>query len=324
MKFNFHNILPLALAIVFPGLRLFTKSGLALQDGTGFFLRWLYASMFIFIAWYFLWYLWDFRANINNRKFHLTVLAFAILQLGLTYLIFINEDVDFEWFMILRFLVGVILLAIIQFALRAQQKVVLLQLEKEQAQSENYRTQLKAIRAQVDPHFLFNSLNTLRSMVRQQHAGSEEFVLSLSDFYRQTLKYNEQTTLPLSEELSILNAYLFLMKSRNEDAVSININVDNTLNDHHLPTLALQAAVENCFKHNSMTSKKPLNIEVSSINGSYVEVSNNMQPKIGDSDASGYGLDLLRKRYELLHIEEGIVVQQTPDQFSVQLKLIPK
>ena len=92
-------------------------------------------------------------------------------------------------------------------------------------------------------------------MVRQQHTNSEQFVMSLSQFYRQTLKHNEDTTLPLSEEIDVLESYLFLMKSRHGDAVFVSLQIDPALFSLHLPTLALQAVAENCFKHNSMTSK---------------------------------------------------------------------
>jgi len=210
----------------------------------------------------------------------------------------------------------------IQYALKSQRKVSKLLLEKEQLQTENYKSQLKTLRTQVDPHFLFNSLNTLRSMIRQQHSGSEHFVLSLSDFYRQTLKHNENTTIPLSEELKVLQSYLYLMKSRNEKAVQIKLNIDETLLDHRVPSMALQTVVENCFKHNSMTSNHPLQINISSSEGNYISVCNNTQAKIGDNDTSGMGLNLLRKRYELINIEDGLIVNHTPEQFCIQLKLL--
>ena len=111
------------------------------------------------------------------------------------------------------------LIVIIQFAIRSQANIAKLQLEKEQLLTENYKTQLKAIRNQIDPHFLFNSFNTLRSMIRYNHPKSEDFVISLSEFYRQTLKSHENVNLPLAEELSVLKSYLFLMKTRNEKAV---------------------------------------------------------------------------------------------------------
>ncbi|MEM1320488.1 MAG: histidine kinase [Bacteroidota bacterium] len=240
----------------------------------------------------------------------------------MNYSLIYQSGLPFKFQPAVRSTFAVLLFLVVQYTLKTQQNNARLSLEKEQLQTENYKAQIQALHARIDPHFLFNSLNTLRSMVRQQHTKSEKFVMSLSDFYRQTLKHTENTSLQLSEELVVLQSYLFLMQSRNEEASLVKINIDKALHDLYLPTLALQTVVENCFKHNSMTSKNPLQIEISNIDGAYVEVKNNIQTKIGEEDRSGYGLELLRKRYELMKVSEGLIVQKTPDHFIVRLKLI--
>jgi LytS/YehU family sensor histidine kinase len=292
------------------------------QNSVSFMLGWLIASIILYILWYLLWYLQNIRSIYKKWWFLLALAVFVGILLGALYLSFIKDMTDFKWHFVIRIMVASFLFLVIQYALKAQRNISRLLLEKEQIQKENYRTQLRALRAQIDPHFLFNSLNTLRSMVHQQNSNSEQFIMSLSDFYRQTLKHNENTTLQLSEELAVLQSYLFLMKSRNEEAISVNINIDRSLHQFHLPTLGLQLVVENCFKHNSMTSKMPLLIEITNTDDFYIVVSNNIQPKIGNNGSSGFGLDLLRKRYELLNIEEGVLIQETADQFCVKLKLI--
>lgn len=249
-------------------------------------------------------------------------LATVGLIITIAYFVYLKDIEGYKWYDTVRIFLPSILIIAVQYALRAQQNISRLQIEKEQMQTENYKAQLKAIQAKIDPHFLFNSLNTLRSMVRQQHDNSEKFIISLSDFYRQTLKYDEDTTLPLSEELTMLESYLFLMKSRNEDAVVIELDIDEKLHPFHLPTLALQLVVENCFKHNSMTSKKPLHIDIYNTEDYYIVVSNNIQPRISPQDSSGYGLKLLRKRYELMNIKQGLIIEQSPDLFTIKLKLI--
>ncbi|WP_449399567.1 sensor histidine kinase [Chryseobacterium wanjuense] len=188
-------------------------------------------------------------------------------------------------------------------------------------QTENYKVQLEALRTKADPHFLFNSLNTLRTMVRHRDPKSEQFILSLSDFYRQTLRYNESTLIKLIDEVKVLESYLFLMKNRNEEAIQISIHIAEELYEYQIPTLALQTVVENCFKHNMMTSKMPLNIDIQSV-ANYIEIKNNVQPRITNSSSSGYGLENLKKRYELLNIENGMDIESTDDYFLVKLKLI--
>jgi LytS/YehU family sensor histidine kinase len=112
------------------------------------------------------------------------------------------------------------------------------------------------------------------------------------------------------------------MKNRNEEAVSVSLDIDDSLLQFHLPTLALQTVVENCFKHNSMTSKKPLHIEINNTDDFYLRVKNNIQPKIGDNTSTGYGLESLKKRYELMNIKRGVLIEETPDYFIVKLKLL--
>jgi two-component system LytT family sensor kinase len=322
MNPKINTLLPIALAVSLPGLSFVSNTRIGLPDGQSLLGSWLITAVLLYSLWYLLWYAWDLKKGKNKRGFWVALLAFLVVLLGTISQIAFQNMENVKWLNLFRLVIAAILFLVIQYAIKAQENVANLLVEKEQIQTENYRAQLKVLRAKVDPHFLFNSLNTLRSMVRQQHANAEQFIMSLSQFYRQTLKHNDNTTLPLSEELAVLQSYLFLMKSRNEEAVMVSLDIDDSLQDYHLPALALQVVVENCFKHNSMTSKKPLRIEIGHTDESYIEVRNNRQPKIGDHDSSGLGLDLLRKRYDLMKIPQGLTVQENPDQFIVKLKLI--
>lgn len=322
LKSRIDVILPIALSVILPGIVLYANQESPRLEDLGVFKRWLIASVFMYLMWYQLWYLWD--ANSGKKRYWVFLALVVFLATVYTSLRLSDSSVldGMKWFYLFRFMMGCVMFLTIQYSLITQRTIMGLQLEKGQIQTENYRAQLKALRSQVDPHFLFNSLNTLRSMVRQQHANSEKFIMSLSDFYRQTLKHNENTTLPLEEELAVLESYLFLMKSRNDEAVSVTIEADPALHQRHLPTLALQVMVENCFKHNSMTTRSPLKIQVHTVEDNYIEVRNNIQPKIGDESSSGRGLDLLRKRYALMDVPDAVIVSETDEHFSVKLKLI--
>jgi LytS/YehU family sensor histidine kinase len=273
-----------------------------------------------------LWQLWGINKPIYRAILFVLSVAACVGISHTLFLLFSNNDggTVFRAQSTARLVVASIIFLIIQYALKTQENISRLLIEKEQIQKENYRVQLKALRKTVDPHFLFNSLNTLRSMVRQQHENAETFVMSLSDFYRQVLKYNENQSLSLKEELTVLESYLFLMKSRNEKAVSLTINVDEAFHGLHLPSLALQVVVENCFKHNAMTAKMPLRIEVNSTEEGYIQVTNNLQPKIEEDTSSGFGLDNLRKRYELMGASEGVIVNKCKTHFKVLLRLLKK
>jgi sensor histidine kinase YesM len=322
LKSKINIILPIALALILPGLSYYSNAETVVPEGTGMAQSWLLTSLVLYLLWHILW----ITMKLNSRYRVLWIVLILTAYFGLSYFTLGLFDLTryeyFRWFSLIRFALISAIFLLIQYALKAEQNIARLRLEKEQIQSENYRVQLKALRGQVDPHFLFNSLNTLRSMVRQQNANSEKFVMSLSDFYRQTLRHNENTTLPLSAELQMLESYLFVMKSRNEDAIFVHIEIDDALLGLHLPTLALQVVVENCFKHNSMTSTMPLHIDIENVDGDYISVTNNIQPKMGDTEPSEMGLDLLRKRYALMDVNQGVLIEHTPDRFSVQLKLI--
>jgi two-component system LytT family sensor kinase len=320
LRSKVNTILPIALAIFLPGIGFLTNPDLNFP--IGLYLVWFITSILLYLLWHILWYAWDLKTGNGKRMFIITLSAFVAILAAVIFLVSRKNSDDFMLYNSIRLILPIIIFLPIQFALKTQQQNSQLQIENEQMQTENYRAQLKALRAKIDPHFLFNSLNTLRSMVRQHHINAEKFIMSLSDFYRQTLKHNENTTLQVSEELEVLQSYLFLMKSRNEEAVSFSLDIDDSLLQFHVPTLALQTVVENCFKHNSMTSKRPLHIEINNTDDFYITVKNNIQPKIGDNDASGYGLELLKKRYELMNIQKGVIIKETPDYFSVQLKLL--
>ncbi len=318
-KLPIKKILPLALSLILPGLSLYSNSEWIVLDNLMFSQKWIIGSFIMYIWWSLLWYINHLKSKYTRLYFILFILFFQIVVLPvvLTQLEFTIDRQNLA-----RSALATILFMFIQSTILAQENIARLRLEKEQIQTENYKAQLKALRNRIDPHFLFNSLNTLRSMVRHQHRQSEEFVMSLSDFYRQILKHNENTSLPLSEELMMLQSYLFLMKSRNEDAVQDCIQVDKSLYTYHVPTLALQVVVENCFKHNSMTARKPLYIHVFHTQDSYIVVQNNRQAKIGKQEESGYGLELLRKRYDLLKVADGLLIEKTADHFTVKLKLL--
>lgn len=319
VKFRINRVLPIALALILPVLSFFSNVNQSVLEDLGFWGGWVGSSILLFSVWYLLWFTW-------NRGFPWLPLAglvlLAIIFSGLIYFLELEVGRFRVSVTIIRFILMIILFLAIQFALKTQENISRLLVEKEQIQTDHYRLQLKALQNQVDPHFLFNSLNTLRSMVRQKDANSEPFILSLSQFYRHTLKHNEASSLRLSDEIEVLESYLFLMKSRNEAAVKVNISIDASVDDFRLPTFALQTVVENCFKHNSMTSKNPLHISLLNTEADYIQVQNNRQPKIGDQEPSGFGLDLLRKRYALMGIEQGVLIEETPTHFTVKLKLM--
>tara|TARA_B100000497_G_C7678865_1_gene410540 strand:+ start:1228 stop:2196 length:969 start_codon:yes stop_codon:yes gene_type:complete len=322
MKFSFkiEHIVPIAITLILPLLGLIPEYMQNQISVHLLFVKWIVGAIFLLIIWYLMKYFNGPQFNFKMWQVFLgTIFVFFFLR-SIPY--FLGHP--FRWRNLPGSSFAIVLIQIIQYALKTQENLSKLKVEKEQLISENYKAELKALRAQIDPHFLFNSLNTLRSMVRNQNTNSEQFVMSLSDFYRQTFNNHKVSTISLSEEMSVLESYLFLMKNRNERAIVININIDGEWENTHLPALALQVSVENCFKHNSMTTKSPLIIDITTTSNGYIAVRNNIQPKIGEVEKSGRGIDMLKKRYELMNIEKGVIIDKNSEHFRVQLKLLQK
>ena len=310
------------IALILPGLSIYSNEVLMRGPYWQFWLVWLLSSSFLYLIWQISWRIWGPDLRIRNFWI-IPLLLISVIVFSYSIQVFsLGEPQAPVWILSTRVVLGISIILTIQYALKAQENISRLQVEKEQILTENYRSQLQVLRSKIDPHFLFNSLNTLRAMVRQHNPNSEEFVMSLSQFYRQTLHHHENPTLPLRDEMKMLKSYLFLMQRRNENAIQVEDEIEKEVLVFHLPTLALQVVVENCLKHNRMTSKEPLRIQLKNTASGYIQISNNKQAKLKGKEPSGFGLDLLQKRYQLMNISKGIVVEETEEQFIVRLKLI--
>ena len=304
-----------------PAFRLF--GGLEGYKGSiPLMVEWLLLSVMLFVLWHFLWLFWDKPFSRKHRWYTVSYALIVIILLGSNQTLIEENISSFQYAFMFRLAASAFMFLAIQYAIRSQQNISYLLLEKEQLQTEHYKTQLQSLRTKIDPHFLFNTLNTLRVMVHNKYSGTEKFVMSLSDFYRQTLQFNEKPTICLAKELEVLEAYLFLMKSRNQVGLNVEIAVDEKLHQRFIPTLSLQIITENCFKHNTMTASKPLYISVTTIDDDYIAIRNNIRPKLTPRQSSGHGLENIRQRYKLLGIINGIQIEQSTDFFEVKLRLI--
>ena len=193
-------------------------------------------------------------------------------------------------------------------------------IEKEQLKRENLSAQLNALRTQVNPHFLFNNLNTLCSIIPDEPATAVAFVQQMAKVYRHILEVKDEKSIPLQEELDVLKAYIFLLKTRFGDNIEVDIHVPKEKLKNHIVPLSLQLLLENAIKHNIVSHDKPLHIEISSINGTLI-VSNNLQKKNQVLESTGIGLNNIRNRYKLLGNRPVEVLENTTV-FSVTIPLI--
>ncbi len=192
--------------------------------------------------------------------------------------------------------------------------------EREMLKRESLHAQLNALKTQVNPHFLFNNLNTLCSIIPEDPRTAVTFVQQLSKVYRHILEVQDEQSIPLKDELDVMRAYAFLLQTRFGDNLDITINVpDEKLNKKIMP-LSLQILMENAIKHNIVSSDKPLKVNVYAENGKLV-VSNNLQKKSQVNESTGIGLDNIRNRCRLLG-NGNVEVTENGSNFTVSIPLI--
>jgi hypothetical protein len=192
--------------------------------------------------------------------------------------------------------------------------------EKEMLKRESLKAQLNALKTQVNPHFLFNNLNTLSSIIPEDPQLAVDFVQQLSKVYRHVLDVQEEQTIPLKDELEVMKAYAFLLQTRFGENLDITIDVPEEKLKKRIVPLSLQILMENAIKHNIVSSEKPLRIEVFAENGKLV-VSNNLQKRSQPGESTGLGLNNIRNRCKLLGHEQ-VEVRDNGSSFTVSIPLI--
>ncbi len=193
--------------------------------------------------------------------------------------------------------------------------------EAEQLKEQNLQTQLESLKAQVNPHFLFNSLNSLSSLISEDAPKAERFVDEMCKVYRYLLRNNEEDLASLLTEIQFIQSYYHLLKTRYGKSLVVNIAVDQEYLDYQLPSLTLQVLVENAVKHNAMAKDSPLTVSISTTPDSKLIVSNNLQRKTRKVTSNKIGLGNIVKKYKLMK-QDDIVVEENEARFSVIIPLI--
>ncbi|GAO44606.1 sensor histidine kinase [Flavihumibacter petaseus] len=193
--------------------------------------------------------------------------------------------------------------------------------EAEQLKKENLQSQLEGLKGQVNPHFLFNSLNSLSSLISEDPAKAEKFLDEMSKVYRYMLRTNEDGLTTLDTELQFIQSYFHLLKTRYGDGLEMEVRIEDRLMVYLLPPLTLQMLVENAVKHNMILRDSPLKIELITTNSNRLIVSNNLQRKDRMVYSTRVGLNNIRNKYRLMKGEE-IMIRDDGKEFAVVIPLI--
>lgn len=187
-------------------------------------------------------------------------------------------------------------------------------------ENEKVRMQLETLKSQINPHFLFNSFNTLIGTIEEDKESAITYVEKLSDFYRSMLEYRDTNVIPLREEISLLDNYIFLLKQRYGDNIAISIEILD-FEDACIIPLTLQLLTENAIKHNVVSKATPLWINIKKI-GDEMVVSNPIQPRMSVEKSTHFGLNSLDKRYQEL-MNKKIHIETSNQIFIVRIPLAP-
>jgi PAS domain S-box-containing protein len=188
-------------------------------------------------------------------------------------------------------------------------------------QKENLQSQFDVLKQQVNPHFLFNSLNVLISLIRLEPELAEKFTEHLAKVYRYVLENKDNELVNLSTEISFLDAYIFLINIRFMDKVVVNIRIPDDKKNHRVIPLAMQLLIENAIKHNAMSKKSPLVIDIFIDEDNQLNVVNNLQEREAHMTSTGVGLKNIQNRYRLLN-NTVPVFEKTETHFIARIPLI--
>lgn len=214
----------------------------------------------------------------------------------------------------------VLIITFIDFSVFLFEKWKLSIIEMEKYNKDRAEFQFEMLQTQINPHFLFNSLNTLSSLIYENKDQAAEFTRELSDVYRYVLESRKYDSVLLTEELRFLDSFLYLYRLRFDQKLIINSKIDQTLNQYKIPPLTLQMLIENAVKHNIVSAKKPLTINILS-EEDYIIIRNNIQYKYSETYSSNVGLSNIKNRFKYL-TDKQVVINNDNSIFEVKIPLI--
>lgn len=273
--------------------------------------------------------------NLSERYFPIpskiktrVVLHFLLsLLIGFLALLYFERQIrtmevlqePFTWLMFAFGLIFVFIMIVISLSLRIVSKWIAAQQEVEALWQLQMKNDYNALQDQLNPHFLFNNLSVLKSMIQYDPAAAVTFTQDFTDTYRYVLQSHDRSTVSLEEELEFIRSYLDLHRVRLGIGLKVEYGIDQALAGRRIPPLSLQLLVENAIKHNVASAEQPLILRIFTAEESII-VENNIQSRVS-SYSTSKGLKNLMARYEFL-TEKKVTVTDSGKQFKVELPLL--
>ncbi len=279
-------------------------------------------------------FFYEYRNEITAKGFHPYVIwryfiqsLFSTLALYFVFCVFVNRLFPNEIFhnnifnYILVACITVVFLGIFYFLEKRRntfEEKIIQQSTKAETATANFET----LKNQLDPHFLFNSLNVLTGLIEENPDKAIDFTTSLSKIYRYLLEQKDKEVVPLEEEIRFAKTYINLLKLRFENSIHFHLNMMDFKEGEFIVPLSLQILLENTIKHNIVTESKPLKIRIYK-EGQHLVVENSLQLKTSVKDSTGVGLNNIINRYQLISNRE-VKISNENNLFKVELPIIKK
>jgi two-component system, LytTR family, sensor kinase len=302
---------------------------------------WMISFPLIYAIGFFSWYLHTVYNAAIERKFPslaesgkrtltkmlviLLVMSPSVLLIFLTYdrlhiLGYSLGEGDLKWGLILGVVVNLVFVTLWE-AIYIIDKYKESLTEKEQLEQMNIEHEFENLKSQVNPHFLFNSFNTLSSLIAIDKKQAEVFLDELSKVYRYLLRNNEDSITTVEQEIKFIQSYYRLLKTRYGNALNMTMEIDKRYYPYLIPSLSLQLLVENAVKHNIVSRQQPLTLEIFTTAGNKLVVNNNLQKKQLKEKSTHIGLNNIRSKYKLIK-QDGFQVVEGENNFMVVLPLV--
>jgi hypothetical protein len=230
------------------------------------------------------------------------------------------DDPDVSWKVIILTVAFVFIYNVIYALLYAYQHYAVVQLQSVKRERKQLELQFEALKSQISPHYLFNSLNTISSLLMKDLQSAEQFIRRLAQTYQYVLATQDKKYVLLKDELDFVQSYYYLLRIRFQQQLTVEINVPARIMNTRIPPLTLQMLLENAVKHNTFAEDKKLFIYIMAQDNTYLKVINTKTEMLDDVPSFKVGLENIRQRYHYLTDKEIMV--QDDDKFTVSLPVL--
>lgn len=231
-----------------------------------------------------------------------------------------GNDEDLKWKIGILLMTSIFIYNVIYALLYSYQHYAVAQIETLRNERKQLELQFEALKSQISPHYLFNSLNTISSLMFRDLPSAEQFIRRLAQTYQYILSTQHKKYVLLKEEVDFVQSYYYLLRIRFQQQLSVEINLPSGIMNSRIPPLTLQMLVENAVKHNRLTSDKKLFIYITAQDNTYLKVINTKTDVLQGVDSFQVGLENIRRRYQ--YFTDRKIEIKDEDKFTVSLPVL--